>query len=384
MSKQGTNFTEDAFTFIDRIEKKYPQLINFSIGNPDGDPHPLLLKELNQAITQKGVHGYGCFSEETVTELRANFSKFYKKRFFVDLAPQSEITEVHGTKTAIFQLLHLLIKENDRVLIPSPSYTVYNTCVQLLNGKIIPFPCEENTFYPDLETLTAEQLTAAKVLILCSPGNPTSTVLSKAYLEKAVALAKKYKFKIIHDMAYAELHLIDKKPLSILSITGSKEVAVELYSLSKSCNIAGWRIGFVCGNAEIISELKDHQFHTEFGLFIPFQKVACFALAHMEELAEREIIKYRNRMTYFIDEMNKLGWKMKLPEASFFIWAKIPERFNSMSDLAFVLYVAENAGVLFTPGSGFGSEGSGYVRIAMVQSMEKIYQAVKQLKPLFI
>jgi alanine-synthesizing transaminase len=170
----------------------------------------LLLKELNQAIYQKGVHGYGCFSEDNLNELRTNVSKFYKKRFSVDLSPTFEVAEVNGTKTAIFQLLQLLIKENDRVLIPSPSYTVYHTCVQLLNGKVISFPCEKHTFYPDLDKLTPEQLQEAKVLVLCSLGNPTSAVLTKDYLEKAVVLAKKYQFKIIHDIAYGELYLTEK------------------------------------------------------------------------------------------------------------------------------------------------------------------------------
>lgn len=380
---KATNaYKEDAFDFIDRKLENNKNIINLAVGNPDGKPNKLLIDTLSQCIQEEDMHGYGCFSPELTSSLRKSIANYYQSRFGVNLTPDSHFLEVPGTKVAIYRLISLLIGKNEKVLLPSPSYSVYTKCIELLDGDILYFPCNPDDFYPDLSKISETAFKEAKLIILCSPGNPTSTVLSSAFYEEVVLLAKKYQFMIINDLAYAEVRYTDAEVPSILSIEGSQEVAVELYSLSKSCNIAGWRIGFVCGNKEIIKQLKALQFNIEFGLFLPLQKTAITALEHLPMLAGVEIAKYEERIDYFIAEMNKVGWKIKKPAASFFIWTKIPKQYDYMSDKEFVIFILEKTDILFSPGSGFGSGGKGYIRIAMVQEMSMMEVVVTKLKQL--
>ncbi|MBP2099999.1 pyridoxal phosphate-dependent aminotransferase [Enterococcus rivorum] len=379
---QQKNKKDDVFDFIDKKLQTSPNIVNLAVGNPIGKPNKVLLDSLCHYIQEKDMHGYGSFSPEINKKLLESIAHYYSARFGVDLIPEENFIEVQGTKVAIYRLISLLINKGEKVLLPSPTYTVYTKCVELLNGEIIYFPCDQETFYPDLNKISEKQLKDAKLMILCSPGNPTSAVLTKVFFEKAISLAKKYNFKIINDLAYAEIRYNHNEVSSIFSVDGAEEVSVELYSLSKSCNIAGWRIGFVCGNKEIIAQLKELQFNIEFGLFLPFQKAAITALENLPQISKLEIAKYEERINYFIVEMKKVNWTISKPKASFFIWTKIPHKYSYMSDKEFVIYVLKETNILFSPGSGFGKGGEGFVRIALVQEMEVLKKVVSKLQVL--
>ncbi|WP_163654609.1 pyridoxal phosphate-dependent aminotransferase [Listeria sp. PSOL-1] len=374
---------EDVFSFIDRMSKEHEDLIDLSIGNPDGMPHPLLLEKLKSEIDCQGNHGYGCFNKNTIQELRQALSHYYKRKFHVELDKRTEVAEVSGTKTAIYHILSLLINKGDKVLIPSPSYSVYATCVNLLGGEVTHFPSDPINFQPEYEKLNEDQLRDAKVMILCSPGNPTSAILMKEKLKLAVTIARKYDIKIIHDLAYVELNYSEDTISSIFSVSTDKTNLLELYSLSKSCNVPGWRLGFVSGCPVIISKLKKLQFDIEFGVFIPFQKVGISALQNMSTIANCEKERYKERIDYFVDEMKKCGWMIEKPKASFFIWTKVPKQFQHITDKEFVLLIVKECGVLFSPGSGFGLGGEGFIRIALVQPISKIKRATKCLQQFF-
>ncbi|TPG75971.1 aminotransferase class I/II-fold pyridoxal phosphate-dependent enzyme [Brevibacillus laterosporus] len=372
---------EDAFSFIEaKLQKQKRPVINLAIGNPDGSPNPVLVEKLKEYISNPSFHGYGDFTPEIGKKLKKAITSYYERRFGVSLCHETEVLDVLGTKEGIYYLLSSLLDEGDSVLVPSPSYSVYMNCLHLAGGVPIYFPCDKETFLPDLSQISEEDLQKAKVMVLCSPGNPTATVLSKEYLAKVIALAKKYDFVVIHDLAYAEISYNDVEVPSILSLSGGKDVAVELYSLSKSCNVAGWRIGFALGNKKVLQGLRTMKFNIDFGMFLPFQSVAIDALNNMEYYASEQTKRYQERMDYFVPELQKLGWDVQKSKASFFIWTKIPEQYEKMGDQDFVSYLLDNAGILLSPGSGFGAGGAGYVRIALVKDIVVLEEVISRLK----
>ncbi|MED1665015.1 pyridoxal phosphate-dependent aminotransferase [Brevibacillus laterosporus] len=372
---------EDAFSFIEeQLQRQTRPVISLAIGNPDGPPNPELVEKLKEYISNPSYHGYGDFTPDVGKKLKKAVASYYARRFGVSLCDETEVLDVLGTKEGIYYLLSSLLDEGDSVLVPSPSYSVYTNCLHLVGGVPIYFPCEKETFLPDLSQISKEDLQKAKVMVLCSPGNPTATVLSKDFLAEAIALAKEFNFVIIHDLAYAEISYDGVEVPSILSLPGGRDVAVELYSLSKSCNVAGWRIGFALGNKNVLQGLRTMKFNVDFGMFLPFQCVAIDALDHMEYYASEQTKRYQERMDYFVPELQKLGWEVQKSPASFFLWTKIPSEYEEMGDRNFVSYLLDQAGILLSPGSGFGAGGAGYVRIALVKDMEVLQEVIARLQ----
>ena len=383
MSKKYINtIPEDAFSFIDKELLKKDNVINLSIGNPIDPPDGSILNKLNKYILDENSHGYGFTDKDTEKEVKKSISNYYKRRFNVDLNQNKEVEILNGTKEGIYYLLSSMIDEGDKVLIPSPSYSVYMNIVHLIGGESVYFPCDRESFVPDLDSIKEQDLIDANVMVLCSPGNPTTKILPKEFLQKAINLAKKYNFKIIHDLAYGELCFGCNDVTSILSLPDGNKVCVELYSLSKSCNVAGWRIGFALGNEEVLRNAKALKYNVDFGTFIPFQKAAIDMIDNMEVYSSYQAKIYEERIEYFVSELNRIGWNVSKPEGSFFIWAKIPEKYNYMKDTEFVSYVLDETDVLVLPGSGFGYGGSGYVRIALVENIEFLKKAILGLEKL--
>ncbi|MGL5756766.1 MAG: pyridoxal phosphate-dependent aminotransferase [Paraclostridium sp.] len=383
MSKKYINtIPEDAFSFIDKELLKKDNVINLSIGNPIDPPDGSILNKLNKYILDENSHGYGFTDKDTEKEVKKSISNYYKRRFNVDLNQNKEVEILNGTKEGIYYLLSSMIDEGDKVLIPSPSYSVYMNIVHLIGGESVYFPCDRESFVPDLDSIKEQDLIDANVMVLCSPGNPTTKILPKEFLQKVINLAKKYNFKIIHDLAYGELCFGCNDVTSILSLPDGNKVSVELYSLSKSCNVAGWRIGFALGNEEVLRNAKALKYNVDFGTFIPFQKAAIDMIDNMEVYSSYQAKIYEERIEYFVSELNRIGWNVSKPEGSFFIWAKIPEKYNYMKDTEFVSYVLDETDVLVLPGSGFGYGGSGYVRIALVENIEFLKKAILGLEKL--
>lgn len=384
MSKKYINtIPRDAFSIIDESLSKKNNIINLSIGNPIDSPNECLINKLNEYILDEKSHGYGFTDKNTQQELKKSMANYYKRRFGTNLDIDNEVEILNGTKEGIYYLISSMVDEDESILIPSPSYSVYMNIAHLIGAKSIYFKCEKESFMPNLESIKEEDLLSAKVMILCSPGNPTTKILSKEFLMKAIDLAKKYDFKIIHDLAYGELCYKGNDVISILSLPGGSDVAVELYSLSKTCNIAGWRIGFAIGNKEVLSNLRILKSNIDFGMFIPFQKTAIYMIENMHEYSLKQSKVYEEKIEYFVSELNRIGWNVKFPEGSFFIWAKIPKQYAYMEDTDFVRYIFDKTNVLLLPGSGFGYGGRGYVRIALVENLEVLKKAIKNLERLF-
>ncbi|WP_270504694.1 pyridoxal phosphate-dependent aminotransferase [Paraclostridium sordellii] len=373
---------EDAFCFIDKELSKKDNVINLSIGNPIDPPNGSIINNLNKYIQDENVHGYGFSDKDTEKDVKKAISRYYKRRFNVELEEENQVALLNGTKEGIYYLLSAMLDEGDKVLIPSPSYSVYMNIVHLIGGQTIYFPCDRVSFIPDLDSIKEQDLIDAKVMVLCSPGNPTTKILPKSFLQKAISLAKKYDFKIIHDVAYGELCYENNDVTSILSLPNSSDVCIELYSLSKSCNVAGWRIGFALGCKEVIENAKTLKYNVDFGTFIPFQKATIDMLDNMETYSKYQAETYKKRIDYFVSELNRIGWSAKAPEGSFFLWVKIPDEYKHMKDTEFISYVLDKTDVLMLPGSGFGYGGKGYVRIALVEKLEVLKEAIRGLEKL--
>ena len=385
MSKELLNtLPEDGFSFIDREIEITDHTINLSIGNPIDPPDEGLIRKLCMYIQDNNLHGYGFTYKDTQKEIQNSIVNYYNNRFGVILNPRNEVEVLNGTKEGIFCLLSSMINEGDKVLVPSPSYSVYMNCIHLAGGRVVEFPCYEDNFIPNISSIDKNDLEEASVIILCSPGNPTTKILPEDFLIEVVELAKKYDLKIIHDIAYGELCYGKNDITSILQISDAINVSVELYSLSKSCNVAGWRLGFALGNEKIISNLKKIKYNIDFGTFVPFQKVAIDMINNMQVYSYFQTKVYEERVDYFVEALNRLGWKIKKPEGTFFIWTKIPEKYAYMSDKEFVKFLYDKTNVLILPGSGFGDGGKGYVRIALTNNMEIIKKAVSNLEKLLL
>jgi alanine-synthesizing transaminase len=383
MSKKYINtIPQDAFSFIDKELAGKKNVINLSIGNPIDPPDGSIIDKLNKYILDESSHGYGFTDKDVEKEVKRSIVNYYKRRFNVELYEKEEVQLLNGTKEGIYYLISSMIDEGGKVLIPSPSYSVYMNIVHLVGGEAVYFPCERENFIPDLESIDEKDLIDANVMVLCSPGNPTTTILPKEFLQKAINLAKKYNFKIVHDLAYGEICYKDNDVISILSLPGGVETSVELYSLSKSCNVAGWRIGFALGNKEVLSGVNTLKYNIDFGTFIPFQRATIDMIDNMEEYSSNQAKIYEERVDYFVSELNRIGWNVKRPSGSFFIWAKIPKEYSYMEDTEFVSYVLKKANVLMLPGSGFGYGGKGYVRIALVENLEVLKKAISNLEEL--
>lgn len=368
-------------------QKQLP-LIDLSIGNPDLSPNEIWKKKLCSAIQQQDMHGYADFKPEINQKLRASFSHYFNRRFFSNdrhtIDAEKHIIDFAGSKEGIFFSLFCLLKAGDTVLMPDASYSVYHNCIKKIGAKVEFFPCDIKG-QPDLGSITAAQLSNAKLMVLCSPNNPTTHCIEETVLDEILTFAEQHKLTIILDRAYAEIQFTNTSlsknlPGSLLSRPKAFERVIELYSLSKSCGIAGWRVGFIVGAESIIKRLKSIRFNTNFGLFLPIQAVVADMLDSLEEIAQHNSIIYEQRINYFISQLSEAGWNIEKPKGTFFIWTPLPKTIKPMSDRTFVKELLNETGVLISPGSGFGSAGSNYVRIALVQNEEKLKDATTRIK----
>ncbi|WGL94753.1 pyridoxal phosphate-dependent aminotransferase [Arsenophonus nasoniae] len=389
---------EDIFVCIEQWCREYQNkviknskqlpLIDLSVGNPDLPPNEIWKKKLCSAIQQQDMHGYADFTPEINQKLRASFSDYFNRRFISDdrytIEAEKHVIDFAGSKEGIFFSLFCLLSPGDTVLMPDPSYSVYHSCIQKIGAKVEFFSCDIKG-QPDLSSITAAQLSKAQLMVLCSPNNPTTDSIEESVLDEILAFAEQHKLTIILDRAYAEIQFTNTPfaknlPGSLLSRPKALERVIELHSLSKSCSIAGWRVGFIVGAESIINKLKSIRFNTNFGLFLPIQAVVTDMLDSLEEIAQQNSIIYEQRINYFINQLSEAGWNIAKPKGTFFIWTPVPKTIKSMSDRTFVKELLNETGVLISPGSGFGSAGSNYVRIALVQNEEKLKEAASRIK----
>jgi LL-diaminopimelate aminotransferase len=371
------------FAEIDRKKKalieKGIDIISFGVGDPDLPTPEFIIEAMKRAVENPKYHQYPF--GKGLDGFRREIANFYKKRFNVSLNHDTEIHTLIGSKEGITHLSLAFVNIGDIVLCPEPGYPAYASSTLINHGEVRYMPIrEENDFFPVFDDIPENALKRAKIMFLNSPNNPTSAVYNKSQFKKAVEFAKKHNIIIAHDAAYSEMYYDNKKPVSFLEIPGSKDVGIEFHSLSKTYNMTGWRIGFVAGNAEIIKGLSTVKDNFDSGVFSAIQEAGITALRDGNAECEKLRLIYQKRRDYFIKKMKEIGWNIKPPEATFYVWAKTPKNMSSIECAGKLL---DECAVVVTPGIGFGPSGEGYVRFALTVNEERMDTAIKRIKKIF-
>lgn len=380
-SKRLDTLTSAIFTEMNKrkkmVEQKGVKVIDLGIGSPDQPPAPHLIEALVQAVRNPNNYRYP--TSEGTLEFRQAVADWYAYRFGVDLQPENEVLSLMGSQDGLAHLAQGWIDEGDMVLVPDPGYPIYAASVTLAGGEIYPMPLkEENHFLPLLEEIPLEVCKRAKMMVLNYPNNPLAATAEPDFFRKVVAFAKKHEIMIVHDLAYSELAFDGYCPTSILEVEGAKDIAIEFNSFSKSFNLAGCRIAYVVGNADLIRPLAIVKSNIDYGIFLAIQQVAIEAIKadmiHQVPNSNAEI--YQKRRDILLEGLAKIGWEIQKPKATMFVWAKIPSGWTSF---AFAYALLDQAGVVVIPGNAFGKEGEGYVRIALVEDEEVLQDVVKRI-----
>ncbi len=355
------------------------EVIDLSVGSPDLPPAPHILEALRKAVENPRNYTYPLAGK---IELHQALAKWYKKRFNVDLDPVTEVLTLMGSQDGLAHVALAYVNPGDIALVPDPGYPIYSAAIQLAEGELYPMPLlAENQFLPDFKQIPVEVAQRAKLLTINYPNNPGAVSANADFFKRVIEFAKAYDIVVCHDVAYAELAYDGFKPMSFLEVPGAKEVGVEFYSLSKTYNMAGCRIGFAVGNAEVLSALGRIKSNIDYGVFSAVQEAGIAALTGDQECVRQTAATYQRRRDILVDGFAKLGWLVPKPQASMFIWAPLPKGYSSSMD--FCLEFLDKTGVLIVPGVAFGTQGEGYVRIALVQSEEDLTEAIARVTDSF-
>jgi LL-diaminopimelate aminotransferase len=350
-------------------------LIDLGMGNPDGAAPAPVIAAAKAALDEATNHGYPPF--EGTANFRSAISKWYYRRYGVTLDPNSEALPLLGSKEGLGHLALAYINPGDTVLVPSPAYPVHFRGPAIAGAKIHNIILKaENDWEIDLNDIPPDVARQAKILFFNYPSNPTGATASRAFFEDVVAFAREYKILLVHDLCYAELAFDGYKPTSLLEIPGAKEIGVEFHTLSKTYNMAGWRVGFVVGNSQIIQGLRTLKTNLDYGIFAALQTAAQTALELPDEYVTQVQNRYRERRDFMIQGLAKLGWNIKPTKATMYLWIPCAVGWNSTD---FALMVMQQTGVVFTPGNAFGIGGEGYVRISLIADLDRLGEAIQRL-----
>ena len=354
-------------------------IIDLAMGNPNQPTPQPIIDKLTEAAQELRNHRYSV--SRGIYNLRREVSWHYERRFGVDIDPDEEAIAVIGTKEGLGHLALALIDNGDLAMVPNPTFPIHMYSIVLAGGSVVSIPLtEENDFIPSLTEITRDIWPRPKVLILSFPHNPTGAVVDLGFFEEIVAFAKRQEIVVIHDLAYADIVFDGYKAPSLLQAKGAKDIGIEFISLSKSYNMAGWRCGFAAGNREIVEALARIKGYYDYGIFAPIQVAAIMALRTPEDTVMENAAVYQKRRDVLVDGLNRIGWKVPKPQASMFVWAPIPEAWKHLNSLEFSMKLLSEAEVCVSPGAGFGHNGEGYIRIALVENEDRIRQAVRQIR----
>ena len=378
-SKRMDRFGESVFTVLKNrrtaVEARGQTVIDLSIGAPNIPPAPHIMKVLSEETQKPENYIYAIVDRPELLEAVA---QWYQRRYGVELDPETEITSVLGSQEGLSHIGLSILNEGDVVLLPEPCYPVFADGAALGGGELHYMPLlEENNYIIDLNAIPEDLARRAKLMVVSYPNNPTCALAPDSFYDDLIAFAKKYDIIVIHDNAYSELVYDGAVCGSFLRHPGAKEVGVEFNSLSKTYGMAGARIGFCVGNREVVGNLRTLKSNLDFGVFLPVQKAAIAAITGDQSCVEMVRKAYTRRRDFLVEELGKIGWKIKKPAGTMFVWAKIPETWSSSEE--FCIALLERAGVLVTPGSAFGKLGEGYVRFALVRTEEEMRQAVDRI-----
>ena len=352
-------------------------IIDLGIGDPDEPTPKEIIESLHKAAQDSKNHHYPLDQGSSV--FRERIAKWYKERFQVSLDPEKEILPLIGSKEGISHMPLAFINPGDASLIPDPCYPPYKGGTILAGGVPYLMPLiEDNNFLPDLNRINKPVLKKAKIIYVNYPNNPTASVSGRGFFEDVALFAKKYNLIVASDAAYSEIAFDGYRPSSFLKVEGGKDTGVEFHSLSKTCNMTGWRLGFACGNEKIIAGIAKVKSNIDSGVFNAIQMAGITALDIADRHLERMNKIYQERRDALVDGLNSLGWIIRKPKATFYAWARLPKKHKS--SIEFARQALEKTDVIITPGIGFGENGEGYVRFALTVSKERIQEAVDRME----
>ncbi|MGI6741802.1 MAG: aminotransferase class I/II-fold pyridoxal phosphate-dependent enzyme [Brevefilum sp.] len=369
-------FFADLDKSIASLKKSGMDVIRLDIGSPDLPPADFIVDALNEAAKRPDMHGYAPSGGSV--GLRHAFSKYYKDRFNLDLDPDKEVLGLIGSKEGLFNLSQVLLNPGDLALIPDPSYPVYEVGARIAMGETFPMPLRaDNNFLPDFEKIPAEIVDRAKLMWLNYPNNPTGAVAPYSFFKEVVAFARQHQIVIAHDAPYVDVCFDDYQALSFLEVPGANEVGVEFNSLSKTYNMAGWRVGMVAGNPDIIQLLRTYKSQLDSSHFKPIMVAAETALLGNQSWIRERNMVYQRRRDIIVETLLKLGFALEIPKASLYVWARIPQRWQG--SIEFCSLLLNEAGVSITPGVVYGESGEGFIRISLVTPEERLSEAMVRL-----
>ena len=354
-------------------------VIDLGMGNPDGAPPAHVIEKLAEVARNPKAHRYS--ASKGIVGLRKAQAAYYQRRFGVDLDADSEVIVTLGSKEGLANLAQAITAPGDVVLAPNPSYPIHQFGFIIAGAAIRSIPAAPGEdFFARLEMSLRYSVPKPSVLVIGYPSNPTAYVADLAFYERVVAFAREHKLWVISDLAYAEIYFGDTPTPSILQVPGARDVAIEFTSMSKTYSMAGWRIGFAVGNRTLIGALTRVKSYLDYGAFTPVQAAAVAALNGPQDIVEQNRRLYRGRRDVLVDCFGRAGWDIPPPQASMFAWAPVPEQFRAAGSMEFAKRLLAEAGVAVAPGVGFGEEGEGYVRIALVENEQRLRQAARGVK----
>ncbi|MEP2989971.1 MAG: LL-diaminopimelate aminotransferase [Parasphingorhabdus sp.] len=354
-------------------------IIDLGMGNPDGAPAQHVIDKLSETANDPTAHRYS--ASKGIKGLRKAQAAYYKRRFDVDLDMDSEVVVTLGSKEGLANLAQAITAPGDVILAPNPSYPIHTFGFIIAGAAIRSIPAAPGPdFFTRLEYAMSYSVPKPSVLVMGYPSNPTAYVADLDFYQKVVDFAREHKLWVISDLAYAEIYFGDTPTPSMLQIEGAKDCVVEFTSMSKTYSMPGWRMGFAVGNQQLISALTRVKSYLDYGAFTPIQVAATAALNGPQDIIDENRALYKSRRDVMVESFGRAGWDIPSPEASMFAWAPIPEQFKEQGSMEFAKQLIAEAGVAVSPGTGFGDEGEGYVRLAMVENEQRIRQAARSIK----
>jgi alanine-synthesizing transaminase len=397
-SESETPIDDHAFTIpvADRVKRLPPYLfgkinklkyekrvagvdvIDLGMGNPTDAPDPLIQEKMKEALTDPKNHRYSVSTG--IGNLRKEVAKRYWKRYGVRLNPDNEVIACIGSKEGFSHMCLALMGPGDTAIVPSPTFPIHSYAVMLAAGNVISLDCRDPQVFLSTIAYTCEHLMPApKVVVVNFPHNPSATVVEPNFYVELVQLAKRYGFLVISDFAYADICFDGYQAPSFLAAPGASGVGVELTSMSKSYSMAGWRIGFCCGNSEMVRALGTIKGYYDYGIFQATQIAAIVAMRHCDAAVEAIAQEYATRRDVLCDGLERLGWELERPRAGMFVWARIPQPWAQMGSINFAMKLLDEGGVAVSPGRGFGKDGEGHLRLAIVENTQRLRQAVREI-----
>ncbi len=357
-------------------------IIDLSMGNPDGPTPRHIVDKLVEAAQRQDTHGYSV--SKGIPRLRRAICDWYRRRFAVEFDPDAEAIVTIGSKEGLAHLMLATLERGDTVLVPNPSYPIHIYGAIIAGADIRSVRMTPGVdFFAELERAIGELIPKPKMLVIGFPSNPTAQCVELEFFERVVAIARQHDILVVHDLAYADITFDGWKAPSIMQVAGAREVAVEFFTLSKSYNMAGWRIGFMVGNRDLVNALARIKSYHDYGTFTPIQVASIIALEGPQDCVEEVRQTYQRRRDVMVRGLHEIGWMVDNPRASMYVWAKIPEFYSGLGSIGFTKRLLEGARIAVAPGVGFGDYGDDHVRIALIENEHRLRQAVRGIREMF-